>query len=188
MNTVEESNPGMPKSTPMTAEAIRNLQRYLRRLSYVDPSIPPVAIDGIFDERTRDSLIAFQIRAGLPPTGRADRETWELLYSAYLDVLFRASLPQPLPLFPIAPEGYTVGQGDKGFLVSAVQFLLSEISTLYDLPLAVEITGAFDDRTEEAIRSMQRYFRLPLTGRVDKRLWNYLIGAYSAEDLMREQT
>ena len=188
MNRVEESNQGMPESTPLTAEAIRNLQRYLRRLSYVDPSIPPVSIDGMFDERTRDALIAFQINTGLPPTGRADRETWELLYSAYLDALFQASLPQPIPLFPIAPEDYTIGQGDTGFLVSTVQFLLSEISTLYDFPLAVEITGVFDGTTEEAIRTMQRYFLLPVTGRVDKRLWNYLVGAYSAEDLMREQT
>ena len=126
--------------------------------------------------------------AGLEPTGRADRETWEALYSAYLDALFRASDPQPLPLFPIAPEDYTVGRDDTGFLVSAVQYLLSEISTLYDLPLAVEITGDFDAVTEEAIEAMQRYFLLPVTGRVNKRLWNYLVGAYSAEDLMREET
>ena len=38
---------------PMTnRDAIRNLQRYLRRISYEDNRISPVPIDGIFDDRT----------------------------------------------------------------------------------------------------------------------------------------
>ena len=34
---------------------------------------------GIFDEPTRDALIAFQILAGLDPTGELDRITWKHL-------------------------------------------------------------------------------------------------------------
>jgi len=174
--------------TDIPREAVRNLQRYLRRLSYVYPEIPPVPVDGIFNTATRDSLSAFQRRIGLPVTGGADEETWELLYSAYLDVLFGASEPIGLPIFPLFPIDYAVRRGDENFLVSAVQFLLREISTLYNFPLAVEITGIFDEATERAVIDAERLFLLPPTGKVDKRLWNYLVGAYTAEDSAREQT
>ena len=178
--------PDIMTDTPR--EAVRNIQRYLRRLSYVYPDIPSVPVDGIFNTATRDSLSAFQRKFGLPVTGVADEATWELLYTAYLDVLFGASEPAGLPIFPLFPVDYTVRRGDENFLVSAVQFLLREISTLYDFPLTVELTGLFDDRTERAVIEAQRLFLLPPTGEVDKRLWNYLVGAYRAEDSAREQT
>ena len=58
-------------------EAIRNVQRYLRQLSYTDADIPPVPIDGIFGEATENSLIAFQTKNGLSPSGVADRESFD---------------------------------------------------------------------------------------------------------------
>ncbi len=173
-------------TTESPRESVRNLQRYLRRLSYVYPSIPPVPTDGIFGTATRDALIAFQKGAGVPVTGVADAETWELLYEWYLDVLFGASEPTPLPIFPLFPVDYAVRRGDENFIVSAIQFLLREISTLYDFPLPVEVNGSFDEATERAVIEAQRLFLLPPTGEVDKRLWNYLVGAYSAEDKARE--
>lgn len=180
-----------PMGTPPAAapsEAVRNLQRYLRRLSYNRAEIPPVPVDGIFDSATRESLTAFQRLAGLPETGIADEATWRLLYEAYLDALFGASEPLGLPIFPIAPIDYAVRRGDEGFLVSAVQYLLAGIATLYDFPLEVAVTGDFDEATERAIIETQRLFLLPPTGEVDKRLWNYLVGAYRAEDAAREQS
>ena len=175
------------ESTP-PRESVRNLQRYLRRLSYVYPDIPPVPIDGFFDTTTADALVAFQRRAGLPATGVADAETWERLYGEYLDVLFGASEPVGLPIFPISPMDYAVKRGDNGFLVSSIQYLLGEISTAYEFPLEVTESGTFDEETEQAVIRMQGLFLLPPTGEVDKRTWNYLVGAYKAEDAAREQT
>ena len=172
--------------TDTPRESVRNLQRYLRRLSYVYSEIPPVPVDGIFDTATRDSLIAFQRLAGVPATGIADAETWELLYEAYLNVLFGASEPVSLPIFPLFPIDYTVRRGDENFIVSSIQFLLREISTLYNFPLQVEVNGRFDEATERAVIEAQRLFLLPPTGEVNKRVWNYLVGAYTAEDKARE--
>ena len=42
------------------ATAVENLQRYLRRLSFDDPRIPRVPVDGIFDTVTEDATRAFQ--------------------------------------------------------------------------------------------------------------------------------
>lgn len=184
VNEGNASNGGVVRETPR--EAVRNLQRYLRRLSYVYPEIPAVPVDGIFNTATRDALIAFQRGAGISPTGVADEETWELLYETYLDVLFGASEPAALPIFPLFPIDYAVRRGDENFIVSSIQYLLREISTLYDFPLPVEVNGRFDEATELAAIEAQRLFLLPPTGEVDKRFWNYLVGAYKAEDAARE--
>ena len=65
-------------------EAIQNLQRYLRRLSYFNEEIGAVPIDGVFDGETEGALRSFQRAEGLPETGRADRDTWERLYAAFV--------------------------------------------------------------------------------------------------------
>ena len=189
MNQGFEVKNGQSDSMTVTPrESVRNLQRYLRQLSYVYPEIPPVPVDGIFDTATRESLRSFQGLSGLPETGMADAETWGLLYEAYLDALFNASEPLGMPIFPQGPIHYTAKRGDEGFLVSSIQYLLREIGTLYDFPSDVSISGVFDEATELAVIELQRLFLLTPTGEVDKRLWNYLVGAYRAEDNAREDT
>ena len=166
---------------------VQNLQRYLRTLSYRYPEIPAPPVDGIFDSATRASLEAFQAIVGLPVTGEADRTTWEALYAAYLDALFNASLPTPLPVFPHNSEDYTAKEGDSGFLVVSIQHLLNELTTLYSFPSPVTESGVYDRDTADAVAYFQRLCLLRESGEVDKRTWNYLVGAYIAEDASREQ-
>ena len=64
-------------------QAILNLQRYLRQLSYFDESIPPPPLSGTWDARTEEALAAFQKNNRLPETGRADEVTWNLLNDEY---------------------------------------------------------------------------------------------------------
>ena len=64
---------------PNEARAIKNLQRYLRQLSYHVPSITAPPIDGIFASDTQKALREFQEWQALPSTGIADRETWDAL-------------------------------------------------------------------------------------------------------------
>ena len=45
---------------PNEREAIFNLQRYLRQLSYHDTAIPSPPLDGVMDTVTTDALKAFQ--------------------------------------------------------------------------------------------------------------------------------
>lgn len=166
---------------------IRNLQRYLRTISYRYPEIPPTPVDGIFEDATRESLEAFQAFVGLPVTGTADRITWEALYAAYLDTLFNASLPTPLPVFPHYPEDYAIRLGDSGYLVVTVQNLLLELTTLYGFPAPIPQSGVYGKETADAVAYFQKLCLLPESGEVDKRTWNYLVGAYIAEDASREQ-
>ena len=116
---------------PNHSAATRDLQRYLRQLSYTEPTIPPPPIDGIFDTRTTEALQSFQRLRGLNATGVADELTWELLYAAYRAALSANSPPLMIAVFPPDPLGYVIGIGSIGFPVTALQYMLRELQHSY---------------------------------------------------------
>ena len=159
-------------------QAILNLQRYLRQLSYFDESIPSPPLSGTWDARTEESLSAFQHKHRLPETGRADDVTWNLLYDEYKRSLALAAAPRALPLFPLLPDGYEIALGEQSFAVMAIQYMLGEILLQYDNIEAVAQTGIYDEGTDTAIREFQTRNLLPATGKVNKTTWDLLVGAY----------
>ena len=154
-------------------EATMMLQTYLRQLSYHDNDIPPVVIDGIFDSKTRDALRAFQRKNNLTPTGRADLTTFDLLYQKYLDSLSEFGLPEPLSVFPVRPDGFYFGIGSEGYVVGVIQYILRELSGIYDFA-EIALSGKYDDATSGAVALFQEKNRIFPTGRVDKATWNLL--------------
>ena len=159
-------------------EAVRNMQRYLRQLSYTDADIPPVPIDGIFGEATENSLIAFQLKHGLSPSGVADRESWDALYEKYLLSRKRFSPPKGFSPFARVPENEVLSVGDIGFAVSSVQFLLNEISVILDSIEELAITGIYNIDTMRAVSVFQASSGLDVTGEVNKETWDMLVDTY----------
>ena len=159
-------------------DAIRNLQRYLRQLSYTDTDIPSPAVDGIFDTATRDSLLAFQRKYALEPSGVGDRATWNRLYSEYLSSLATYVQPRPLYIFPRVPDGYTVSSGDEYFLVSIIQLLLNELRIIYDTLEPLTVSGKYDEATVANVKKFQSKNQLKATGNVDKATWDKMSEAY----------
>ena len=166
------------ESRTFEAEAIRNLQRYLLQLSFFDPAIPPVPLDGVWERETENSLRAFQRWRGLPVTGRVDPVTWDALYAAYLKNLADTGRPEPVYVFPRQPNEYSVGLGDEGALIYAIQYLLRERMIEYGLQEEEQLlTQIYDAATEAWVKKFQAIHGLPVTGRVDKATWNELAKA-----------
>lgn len=55
------------------------LQSILIQLSNDNPTISPPEHNGVLDDLTSQALAAFQLLAGLPPTGELDKVTWKYL-------------------------------------------------------------------------------------------------------------
>ena len=159
--------------------AIRNLQRYLRRLSYETNEILPVPVDGIFDTRTEEALSEFQRAYGLPVTGRADRATWELLFLEYRRLTDEQDTVEKVDLFPKNPPNYEASIGEESAFVHLLQSLLFELSILYDTLPEFTLSGQFDESTAEAVREFQRVQGLPITGRVNRATWNRIATEYT---------
>ena len=175
----------MARYYPNEEQAISNLQRYLRQLSYFNEDISPVVINGVWNDETRNALIAFQRSNGLSPTGVADEQTWNLLFSQYRNSLEENSPPSSVPFFPREPQGQSIGLGDEGFIVSVIQYMLDKLSVIYDNLENVEITGVFDENTQAAVSEFQKRNLFPQNGRVDKRTWDRLV--ISLENALNSQ-
>lgn len=169
--------------TPLNQkQAISNLQRYLRRISFESEAESRVPVDGIFDEATRQALRDFQEESGLPVTGVADKRTWDTLFARY-SYLTRGQLTsQGLYLFPQEPPNYAVTLGDTLTLVRIIQILLLELRAVYEIFEDVAESGTYDEQTMEAIRQFQIIHGLPATGEVDELTWNAIVREYSNLD------
>lgn len=66
-----------------SGEKVRLLQYMLSVLSTYIPSIPPVSVDGIYGQQTRNAVLAAQRRFGLPETGTVGAQTWDEIYDQY---------------------------------------------------------------------------------------------------------
>lgn len=62
---------------------VMELQGYLRALQRRRYGTTTVPRDGFYGIDTAAGVLAFQAEAGLPQTGRTDRETWEAVYAVY---------------------------------------------------------------------------------------------------------
>ncbi len=160
-------------------EAILSIQKYLRQLSYFDPDLTPVPIDGIYGEDTAAAVREFQTKNGLTPTGIVDRETWDRIYFEYLLSVAEQEAPMQIGIFPRIPTDYVISPGESWFLVELLQFMLAELGRDYDNFGPIERTGVYDSQTEAAVREFQTKNLLPVTGEVDKKTWNAIVRQYN---------
>lgn len=168
----------MPQSTH-EKNAIRNLQTYLRQLSYHNPAISAPPIDGIFDTATQAALREFQQAYGLPVTGTADQAVWELLYTVYRSSLAENSPPLKMDIFPRFPQSTEYGPGAQGFVVTAIQFILQELEQQYGNLAVTQITGTYDENTAMAVQTFQGKNRLQPTGLVNRMTWDSMVDQYN---------
>ena len=66
-----------------TAAAIKTVQKFLLEIAYSADWLPFLSIDGVYGPATRQAVLIFQRRYGLPTTGTVDRATMLLLHSKY---------------------------------------------------------------------------------------------------------
>ena len=168
----------MTRNPEFERSAIKNLQRYLRQLSFFDNDIPPLPLSGVWDPHTHDALVAFQQKNGLAPTGIADEQTWNLLFDQYTLSIEEKSPPERMAIYPRLPERDSLRLGDVGFPVTAVQYMLDELTLQFEGLENVPQNGIYGPETALAVTEFQRRNLLAPTGEVDKRTWDTLVRAY----------
>ena len=169
----------MPENKPYEKQAITNLQRYLRQLSYEDAAITRPPVDGIFEKVTEQSLVDFQNKYGFEPSGIADRTTWDALFNAYLNSINFHSPSTPVFIFSRNPDGFALRPGDSSIYVMILQYMLRELSVDYGDVLNVEQTNEYDEMTSQAIKIFQRINSIAENGITDILTWNRVTQAYN---------
>lgn len=75
--------PGYFLSKGMEGDEVRDLQSYLAYISDVFGNFPTPDINGVFDQKTEDSVKAFQGLFGLTPNGAVGPVTWNTIAQEY---------------------------------------------------------------------------------------------------------
>ena len=158
------------------AAVVRQLQTMLRSIQIARGDVVTVPVDGIYDTATRDAVEKIQRENGLPATGSADLETYNLIYGAALEADFANSAPLPLYAFP---KGRTLRAGEVSDLVILVRVILNALTHGYDDHTLFDLDGAYTDDIAAAIRRFQMRNGIPPTGEVDKATWNALVRNYN---------
>ncbi len=166
------------RQSEIERDAIMTIQNYLRHLSFHNEDIPPVPLDGIYESKTRESVMAFQRANGLEPTGIVDRETWERLRQEYDRSIAQNSPPVRIDVFPRTNRGYVLSIGEESYLSVIVQHMLDELEAVYRFPTLSD-SGVYDETTAQNIREFQARNNIPISGNVDRETWDALALQYN---------
>lgn len=162
----------------MRGTPVRVLQYYLNILSYFNPALKSVIINGVFGSETLDSVKKFQAYYGLPVTGNVNNATWNTIDRVYTETL--ANLPKGYEgknakFYP----GYFLSIGMQGENVSDLQKYLNLIGkNIQEIP-EIAVTGYFGKQTEDAVKTFQLLFDLPVTGSVGPVTWYQIARQYN---------
>jgi peptidoglycan hydrolase-like protein with peptidoglycan-binding domain len=157
---------------------VSTLQYYLSYLSDFYTTIPRVSIDGDFGQSTKEAVIAAQSTFGLPTDGIVGEETWYRLYNAYIGIVSTIPL-QYVEGNTVPFPGVFLRIGAEAESVRLLQEYLSFISEYVPEIPAVNPTGYFGTRTQEAVVAFQNLYGLPATGVVGPVVWNAITSLYS---------
>lgn len=149
-------------------------QYYLALISFTDPQIPQVVLSGVFDQNMKNSVIAFQEKYGLDPTGQINRETWNKILEVYnlaIQTLKQQYVSESEKIYP----GIILTPGSSGDDISTLQRLLQQASQKDPRIPSVEVTGVFDDQTENAVKVVQTQNSLPVNGSVGPLTWAAIV-------------
>ena len=154
------------------------LQYYINYLSAYYETIPPLVIDGVFGEATRNAVYAIQNTFGLPVDGVVGEQTWEAITNAYYGIIRR--IPVSFVEGNIIPyQGTILRQGDQSEEVRVLQEYLNYISRFITEIPSVSPTGYFGPQTQASVVAFQRLYGLPANGAVDAATWAAIADLYS---------
>lgn len=156
---------------------VRVIQYYLAYVALFNNLIPPVDIDGIFGNATRQATEAFQRAYDVEVTGIVDAVTWRALNEVYLGII-RENPPDYRTDEHIPYPGNPIALGSAGAAVSVIQERLAYISRFYQSIPSVETTGYFGEDTQRAVNAFLTEFGLPPKGFVGPAAWQRIEEVY----------
>lgn len=133
--------------------------------------VQPV-LTGIYDEKTKSAVSAFQSYYGLPVTGVIDEATWNAIVRYYYDYEGAFETIRKYP-------GYLIKNGSQGRNVIFIQNALNALGEKIPGLTAIRVDGYFGPGTESAVRLFQTYYGLTPDGIVGEQTWNKLVSEYN---------
>lgn len=149
--------------------AIKEVQKYLHTVSQIHDDIPHVTTDGFYNEETAGAVKEFQRIMELPISGTVDKETFDLLYIEYKNVLYEAEYEKGI----FDKSAFPLKLGSNGNDVLYLNTLIRELAVYYK-DLELPFGDFYSAKTEASVKMLQQYFLMESDGTVSIEMINRL--------------
>lgn len=158
-----------------TGQYIKTLHYLINVISYFDSSIPFLDLrTDVFGEDTKQVVMAFQSKYGLPATGVVNAATWKALREAYQQTIKDI----PSTYYTVLNEFYPgrfLSEGMTGDdIINLQRFLYIICKNTGSIP-GVVVNGTFDNLTEQSVKAIQRKYNLDVNGIVSPIVWYRIV-------------
>ena len=154
---------------------IRTLNYLLSVIAYFDNDIPFYNIKDVYNQNTKDMVMAFQLKYNLPVTGVVNASTWAKINQVYnntINYLPSEYLVYENEFYP----GQFLLKGMTGEDIIRLQrFLLKICKNNKSLIPGVKVNGTFDNLTEQSVKKIQKDKNLPINGVVGPATWYEIV-------------
>lgn len=181
IENVTYSYPGTNLREGSRGDAVTTIQYQLNRIAINYPAIPVnYPVDGIFGEKTRAAVRAFQRIFNLSVDGIVGKSTWYKISYIYTAVKKLAELTSEgqRPIGNGSYPGFSLRLGDSGVEVQEAQYYLDLVSSYTPYVNGIKVDGRFGSGTRAAVIGFQRLAGLSADGIIGRNTWNALRQAY----------
>lgn len=157
-----------------TGIEVEHVHYFLDALAFLDPDIPRLPLNSIYNNNTVTIVEAFQGKYGLPVTGVFTYRDWKVLKEIYQKIL--KSYPSEYQNYvnDLYPDYFLV-RGTTGKDVERFQrYLLAICRYDHSIP-GVRVNGVFDELTEKSVYKLQKDNGLDQNGIVGPILWRKVV-------------
>lgn len=154
-----------------TGIEVEHIHYFLDAIAFLDPDIPRLKTNSIYNNNSITMVKAFQSKYNLPVTGVFTYRDWDKLKEVYDNILKYLDNEYVYDLYP---DNFLY-KGSSGESVLKFQrYLLSICRYDHSIP-GVKVNGIFDDLTEKSVLKLQRDFELDENGVVGPILWRKVV-------------
>ncbi|MBQ9625123.1 MAG: peptidoglycan-binding protein [Clostridia bacterium] len=183
IENIPQSYPGSPLRRGDTGLNVMLMQVDLNRIarSYPTIGIIPEETLGYFGPTTELSVKEFQRIFNLTQDGIVGKSTWYKILYVYIAVKKLEDLNSEEVQIENIPKAFrtTVKEGDRGNIVSIIQYMLNIVGVLDNNIPTLKEDGIFGAKTKSAVAAFQRAYGIKADGIVNRETWDKLSNAYS---------
>lgn len=143
--------------------AIKEIQRFLYVISQKEKTLPYVSVDGYYGDETRLAVLEFQRLYFLEESGAVEKETYDMLYKTYLEILDDVNASEN----GLNSDNFPLKSGDSSNDVAILNSLLRELYQYYK-ELSLPYGDFFSKETENSVKDMQKHLLEEESGLVTK--------------------
>ena len=157
-----------------TGIEVEFMHYYLNAIAFLDPDIPYLPTNSVYNDNSRMMVMAFQRKYGLPVTGTFNYTDWQRLREVY-DKMLKSPTTSQVNFIDELYPGYFLTKGVTGEDVRRFQKFLLKICQ-YDKSIpGVRVNGIFDDLTENSVKKLQDDYGFQVNGLVGPLLWKKVV-------------